>query len=375
MSDAAHAAAVQPVRVRCSIVVPVLQRADLARRCLEAIARTAPGCEVLVVGSAASGAAELAVLGARVRWLHGERVTSLAAACNLGAQAAQGDLLVFLDRASVPLDGWLEPLLAELAAIPEVGIASSKRLYPNGTLEHAGVAFALPDGAPYAAYRGAPSRHPAAERRREPRAVSAECMLVRRALFEALGGFETGYGDGLDDVDLCLRARERGVRVVYRPDSVVLHLEEPGLRRPASAAGLERFVRRWSASNPPDEVSRLLEDGLAPAPDATRERRTAAPVGNAVERARWERVAELERRVAARGAEGVRALPPDPERWPAHLDALAWGERVCTAAGLAERAAAFRARLEALASAADTAVLAPRSSWLERGIAALTTEI
>jgi len=375
MSDAAHVTALQPVRPRCSIVVPVLQRADLARRCLEAIARTAPGCEVLAVGTSASGGAELQVLGARARWLHADRVAGLAAACNLGAQAAQGDRLLFLDRASVPLDGWLEPLLAELAAVPEVGIASSKRLYPNGTLEHAGVLFALPDGAPYPAYRGAPSRHPAAERRREPRAVSAECTLVRRDLFEALGGFETAYGDGLDDVDLCLRAGARGVRIVYRPDSVVLHLEEPGMRRGPTAAGLERFVRRWSASNPPDEVSSLLEDGFAPAPAALREGRPALPVGNAMERARWERVAELERRVAARGVAGVCALPPDPERWPDHADALTWGERVCAAAGLAERAAGFRARREALAGSPAAAAGPPRSGWLERGIAALTGEI
>jgi len=199
-------------------------------------------------------------------------------------------------------------------------------------------------------------------------------VLVRRELFEALGGFDTAYGEGLDDIDLCLRARARGARVVYRPDSVVLHLDEPGLRRGPSAVGLERFLRRWSPSNPPDEVSTLLEDGLMPGPGRGAEGRLALSASSAIERARWERVGDLERRVAARGARGAGALPPDPERWPDHADALAWGERVCAEAGLAEQAAHFRARRESLASTTGSSA-APRSAWLERGIAALTSEI
>ena len=270
-------------------------------------------------------------------------------ACNLGAKAAQGKILVFLNNDTIPLADWLEPLLAELDRHPEVGIVGNKLLYANGTIQHAGVAFSLPDGVPYHIYRGVDAHHPAVERRRELRAVTGACMLVRRSLFESLGGFDEGYQNGFEDVDLCLRAGDSGVKVVYQPRSVVVHLEEQSDgRKDHDEENLVRLLRSWAGRSFPDEVGRLLEDGLIVNSAPGGQQRWIVPLPEGPVRKRWERIAEMERRVAASGLQTVTELPPTAEEWPDDSAALRWGEKLCTWTALTERAEAFRRRLEAI---------------------------
>ena len=330
---------------RCSIIIPVFNRVELTRACLKALFRTTSehDTEIIVVdnGSSDGTANYLTSLSNSVRVIHTEQNLGFACACNHGAHAATTEHLLFLNNDTIPLPDWLGPLLTELQQHSEVAIVGSKLLYPNGTIQHAGVAFSIPDAVPYHIFRGMPCDHPAVDGRREVRAVTGACMLVRRSLFESLGGFDEAYRNGFEDVDLCLRAGDSGSTVVYQPRSVVIHLEEQSDgRKDHDQENLERFLFSWTGRSFPDEVGRLLESRL------TSSCPRVEPCPDDLERVRWELVAEMERRLAASGLQTVNERPPAAEEWPCDFAALRWGESLCIRSELLEQALNFRRRLE-----------------------------
>lgn len=137
---------------------------------------------------------------------------------NSGASSSQGDYLVFLDVHSCPQPGWLKALV-EAAQDERTGIVGSRRLDSrNGRVEHVGFAFYRDKGdlKETDIYRGLAADHPAVNKIRDLQAVRLVGMLIRKELFLALGG----YGEScaaLEGVDLCLRAREAGKKVVCAP--------------------------------------------------------------------------------------------------------------------------------------------------------------
>src|SRR5439155_17167350 len=99
-----------------------------------------------------------------------------AAACNDGVAAAEGDELVFLNNDTIPTKGWLDAMLAYAKDRPRVAVVGSKLLFPNDTVQHAGVIICQ-DGNPRHLYTGFPADHPAVNRSRRLQAVTAACML------------------------------------------------------------------------------------------------------------------------------------------------------------------------------------------------------
>jgi len=250
---------------RVSIVIPVHGQAALTRRCLEALLPDLPpGCEVLVVDDASGDEtpALLREFDDRIRTLSLAENVGFARACNAGAEAAAGELLIFLNNDTEPRAGWLDALLRCADGQPQAEIVGAKLIYPNGTVQHAGVVFGQ-DGYPHNLYAGLPENHPAVERSRRLQAVTAACMLVRRAAFEQAGGFDAGYENSLEDVDLCLRIGVAGGEVHYCHEAVVTHLESASRgRRDRFARSVELYRRRWRESVRRDDLSIYAEDGL-----------------------------------------------------------------------------------------------------------------
>lgn len=250
---------------RVSVVVPVHGRAGLTRRCLERVLADLPaGCEVVVVDDASADEtpAVLAELGAAIRVVRLEENRGFAAACNAGAAAAAGELLVFLNNDTEPQPGWLAALVGCADEHPQAEAVGAKLLYPDGTVQHAGVAIGQ-DGYPHNLYAGFPGDHPAVNRDRPLQAVTGACMLVRRAAFERAGGFDAGFENSLEDVDLCLRLGLEGGEVRYCPEAAVVHLES------ATRGRAERFERsvalyreRWRRRVRRDDLELYAEDGL-----------------------------------------------------------------------------------------------------------------
>jgi GT2 family glycosyltransferase len=177
-----------------------------------------------------------------------EKNSGFAVSCNRGARLAQVKYLVFLNNDTVPLNGWLDALVDVVERDESIAIVGAKLLYPDRTIQHAGVSFRRSPYPlyPYHIYAGKPDNYPDVNVERDYDAVTAACMLVREEVFRDLGGFDEEYINGYEDVDFCLRAREKGYRIVYTPKSVLYHLESqsPG-RFDKSIKNLRRLHKRW----------------------------------------------------------------------------------------------------------------------------------
>jgi hypothetical protein len=142
-------------------------------------------------------------------------------------------------------------------------IVGSKLLFPDGSIQHAGVAISQ-DGLPRNLYTGFPGDHPAVCKSRPLQAVTGACCLVRRDAFSEAGGFDEAFRNGYEDVDLCLRLGELGYEVHYCAASTLEHLESVS-RRQSSAEirnNLRIWRQRWHGRVRPDELALYVEDGL-----------------------------------------------------------------------------------------------------------------
>jgi GT2 family glycosyltransferase len=248
-----------------SIVIPVHNNAALTRVCLDAVLDDLPrNGEVIVVDDASSDCTPELLDGYRdsIRRLHLSSNVGYARACNEGAALAGGDSLVFLNNDTEPRPGWLNALERHAQAHPATAAVGAKLLYPTGAVQHAGVVIGQ-DGYPHNLYAGMPADHPAVNRSRRLQAVTGACMLVRRREFEWVGGFDTGFVNSLEDVDLCLRLGEGGGEVRYCHEAVVIHLESASRgRQDRFEASVALYRDRWRDRARRDDLSVYVEDGL-----------------------------------------------------------------------------------------------------------------
>jgi O-antigen biosynthesis protein len=259
----------QPLPV--AIVIPTFNKIQLTRRCLQALrANTpAPRHHIIVVDNGSTdGTPEFLRAeesAGRLRAVFNTENTGFAKACNQGARAVRAKYVVFLNNDTEVQSNWLAPLLALAEADPAVAALGCKLLYPNGAIQHAGVALAECQGHdPLLAFHlfgQEKSDFPLANQRRVYQAVTAACMLARKSHFDQVGGFDEEYWNGYEDVDLCLRFQERGWLTVYEPASVVVHHESQSgperFRRVAE--NVRRFHQKWLEKARPDVV--IDEDG------------------------------------------------------------------------------------------------------------------
>ncbi len=346
---------------RVSIVIPVYNRVDLTRQCLDSLATTVGSfAETIVVDNGSrDGTQELLrthALG--VRCIRNAENLGFAVACNQGASEARGEYLLFLNNDTIALPCWLEPMIDAVEADAGVAMVGSRLLYADGTIQHAGVVMSRAFRAPYHIYRGAKGDHPALNNAREIRAITGACMLVRRPVFEALGGFDTGFRNGFEDIDLCLKVGLRGHRILYEPKSTLYHLESGTAGRSANdQANLARFQARWGGPQWTDEDLHCFKDGMLCEVVMQGEILTGRlrPIQGDDEHARYGEVARVQAHLHLDGYERVDRVISPPERWPEDPSVLEWAEQICDALGLPSLAADFRAR-------AERSAFAPRGS-------------
>lgn len=320
----------------CSIIMPVWNRLELTRDCLTALSqiKDQPEYEVIIIDNGSTDGTKefVSELKGDVQIILNDQNLGFAKACNQGARAASGRYLVFLNNDTIPQPGWLSALVSEVEAHPEVGIVGSKLLYPDGTVQHAGVVRDLEHRLPYHVYKHVPGDHLAVNQRREFQIVTAACMLIRRAIFEEVGGFDEGYVNGFEDADLCLKVRERGGAVVYQPRSVVVHLESqtPGRKGHDDANRirfLDRWERQWWAVDEDlhfyvtgYKLQRLFQDGQLGGDIALLE--------DIKDRAAWAHVAAAQAAALKQDWAAVKHELRVVEEWPTDRFVLSWGAMV-----------------------------------------------
>jgi len=228
-----------------SIIMPVFNKLNLTRPCLESIHRegAAARFEIVVVDNGSTdGTREWLAdeeRAGRLRAVINPDNLGFARGCNVGAAAARGRYLLFLNNDMEVTPGWLEPLVGTLDADPDAGIVGARLLFANDTIQHGGVALIQVDkegwvhmGGLHLSYE-MPADYAGAHNAQCMQIVTGACLLIRPEAFNAVGGFDERYWNGNEDVDLCLKVRELGWEVVYRGESIVYHYE--------SQSGPERF--------------------------------------------------------------------------------------------------------------------------------------
>ena len=237
-------AAPRAARPLVSLIVPSTCRTAYAASCLAAVlARTDYAELELVLVLARPGPPDAAQRRRLERLAADPRVRPMlvdtpafnfASACNHGAAAARGDLLCLLNDDVTPRDpGWLAAMVGHLAD-PAVGVVGARLLYPDGTVQHAGILL-RPDGTGAHRHRSLPAGAGGYAGRallaQEYAAVTGACLLTRRSLWDRLGGLDEAFATAFNDVDFCLRARAAGAGVVLAAEAELTHAESRSFGR------------------------------------------------------------------------------------------------------------------------------------------------
>lgn len=225
---------VLPGRPLVSILIPTRDQQPVLARCLESIRRsTYDHYEILLVENDSRDPATFAYYRQlegwpRVRLLTHSGPFNYSAVNNQAARAARGEVLLLLNNDTEVLTAdWLERLL-EHALRPEVGAVGAKLYYPDGTIQHAGVILGL-GGVAGHSHRFLAGQAPGHGARlwttQNLSAVTGACLMLRKQLYDDLGGLDERYGLAYNDVDLCLRLRRQGYAILWTPYAELIHHE------------------------------------------------------------------------------------------------------------------------------------------------------
>ncbi len=187
-----------------------------------------------------------------------EMNAGFAAGSNQGAALARGRFLYFVNNDTLFQEDCVEELARVLLSDGAVGIVGSKLLYQDNTIQHAGVVFDSFTQKPIHRCHLSLSEDSSANVAIELQAVTAASLMMKRELFFELGGFPEEYLNGYEDIELCLKARKAGYKIIYNPRSVLYHFESKSEGRfDHEEENRQRFREKWKESVQADEMKYL----------------------------------------------------------------------------------------------------------------------
>jgi GT2 family glycosyltransferase len=217
---------------KLSIIIPT-RNTVLLDRCIKSIESKTKykNYEIIVMANNIEGDDHmryLKKLESKHRVIYYNKPFNFSAMNNYAASIAKGEHLFFLnDDTEVLLDGSIEAML-EHSQREEVGAVGAKLLFPNNTIQHAGVVMGLFDSCEHF-HKFHPADDPgylgSLMAVRNFSAVTAACVMIPRRVFEKAGGFDEKLSIVFNDIDLCLRIRSLGYLIVYTPYTLLYHYE------------------------------------------------------------------------------------------------------------------------------------------------------
>ena len=234
---------------KISVIIPSSRGPESLERCVESVvSRTSyPNYEIVIAKMDERDKIAKAATDFSQRILYFADAVNDSAAKNYAVAHTDSPWLLFLDD-NIETIGpdWLT-IMAEHVQRPETGAVGPRLINPGGTIEHAGLVLGV-NGITQSAFRGFPADHPGVNRQlqmtRNYSAVSGACLLMRREVFQQIGGFDQKLSSVLADVDLCLKIRRAGYLIVYTPLAKLCWDPSPPERSDASAEVIMR--QRWS---------------------------------------------------------------------------------------------------------------------------------
>ena len=255
-----------------SIVIPTYGEHAVTRQCLASLAVSDPDLpiEVIVVDDAYSESLDVSSLLVNgVRVIRNEQNLGFLRSCNKAMASARGDYLLLLNNDTLVHPGALEALLSTFEDHESAGAVCAQLRCEDGSLQEAG-GIVWRDGSAWNWGRGEDPRDPRFSYTREVDYGSAAALMVERALWERIGGFDESFAPAYyEDTDFCFSVRTESRRVVYQPKAVVTHLE--GISHGTdTSAGMKshqmtnqgRFAEKWRTAlygHRPNGVDPMLE--------------------------------------------------------------------------------------------------------------------
>lgn len=247
-----------------SAIIPTKFRMDLLEKCMVGLSDLTgyPNLEIVVVDNGVTDPRfSETVTAARasfpVRIVEDKGPFNFSRLVNSGVRAARGEIILLLNDDVEPLSaGWLHRMV-ESALSSEVGAVGACLIYPDRSIQHAGVFLGL-GGTCAHLWRGVDeataANNPYILSPGGRMAVTGACLAVRRAEYEAVGGFdESVFPVSYNDIDFCLRLQARGLRNIYRGDVKLIHHESQSrgyddvtvAKRKRQSAEAALFLERW----------------------------------------------------------------------------------------------------------------------------------
>ena len=248
---------------KVSVIIPTRDHIDVLAECLTGLMEGTdyPNLEIIIADNESIETkteaffAELAQRGVRI--VRSAGPFNFSRINNAAAREASGDVLLFLNNdVSVIERAWLKEMVVH-AVKPGVGAVGARLLYPDDTVQHAGVVLGIGGVAGHVhchVSRDEPGYFGRLKLTQEISCVTAACMAVPKAVFAKVGGFdEENLAVAFNDVDLCIRIREAGFRIIWTPYAELYHAESKSRGSDLSPTKIDRFhregkyvQRRWA---------------------------------------------------------------------------------------------------------------------------------
>ena len=232
-----------------SIIIPNKDQVESLDKCLRSIEKSSyKNYEIIIVENNSTEDETFAYYkkteSDKIRIVYWSDEFNYSAINNFGVKHARGDYLLLLNNdVEVITTDWLEELTANCQR-KDVGIVGARLYYPDDTIQHAGIVIGI-GGVAGALFVGMPRMFTGylhkASIQQDLSAVTAACMMVKRSVYEELGGLEEELKVAFNDVDFCLRAREKGYLVVYDPKVELYHFESKSRGTEDSKEKIRRF--------------------------------------------------------------------------------------------------------------------------------------
>ncbi len=236
-----------------SIIIPVYNQFAYTYNCLSAIKRHGECItyEIIVADDCSTDfTAELEKITAGIKIIHNKENYQFLVNCNRAGKKAKGKYLVFLNNDTQVQKFWLKSLVELMEMEESIGLAGSKLVYPNGLVQEAG-GIVWKDANVLQYGNGRQAGEAELNFLRETDYISGASIIIRKELWDEIGGFDERFAPAYyEDVDLAFQVREKGFKVVYQPESEVVHFEGVTEKDEYGRNGIisrnrEMFEKKW----------------------------------------------------------------------------------------------------------------------------------